>query len=78
MLYADGPSTHREIRISAGAARVWEVLADVGAMAGWSPELVEVEWQDGATYPVPGARCTGRPPPTRCRAPGTSGTTNTP
>ncbi|MGW1315039.1 SRPBCC family protein [Streptomyces sp. NPDC002426] len=59
MRYADGPSTHREIRISAGAARVWEVLADVGAMAGWSPELVEVEWQDGATFPVAGARYIG-------------------
>ncbi|MBM7439989.1 SRPBCC family protein [Streptomyces sp. HB132] len=59
MRYADGPGTHREVRISASPERVWEVLADVEAMAGWSPELMEVEWQDGATSPAVGARYIG-------------------
>ncbi|MEV7106006.1 SRPBCC family protein [Streptomyces atroolivaceus] len=60
MRYAEGPSTHREVRISAGPARVWEVLTDVEAMAEWSPELMGVEWQDGATSPAAGARYIGR------------------
>ncbi|MFB4420930.1 SRPBCC family protein [Streptomyces sp. QL37] len=59
MRYADGSSTHREIRVAAGPARVWEIVADVEAMAGWSPELLEVEWQDGATSPAAGVRYIG-------------------
>ncbi|MEU1216999.1 SRPBCC family protein [Streptomyces sp. NPDC005791] len=59
MRYADGPSARREVRISAGPERVWEILADVEAMTGWSPELVKVEWLDGAVSPAVGARYIG-------------------
>ncbi|MEV0008706.1 SRPBCC family protein [Streptomyces sp. NPDC047973] len=59
MRYAEGPSTARRIRIAAGPERVWEILADVEAMARWSPELVRVEWQDGAGAPATGARYIG-------------------
>ncbi|PZH17356.1 SRPBCC family protein [Streptomyces sp. NTH33] len=59
MRYADQPSTHREVHIAAEPSRVWEVVTDVEAMAGWSPELVSVEWQDGADGPAPGARYFG-------------------
>ncbi|MFB7573509.1 SRPBCC family protein [Streptomyces sp. NPDC056165] len=59
MRYADQPGTDREVHISAEPSRVWEVVTDVEAMAGWSPELVRVEWQDGADRPAPGARYVG-------------------
>ncbi|MFF6999277.1 SRPBCC family protein [Streptomyces sp. NPDC008313] len=59
MRYAENPGTHREVRIAAGPARVWEIVTDVEAMAGWSPELVRVEWQDGADGPDAGARYIG-------------------
>ncbi|MEU1486938.1 SRPBCC family protein [Streptomyces sp. NPDC005752] len=59
MRYADGPGTRREVRICASPERVWGVLADVEAMAGWSPELMAVEWQDGATSPAAAARYIG-------------------
>ncbi|MGW0783225.1 SRPBCC family protein [Streptomyces sp. NPDC002913] len=59
MRYADGPGAQREIRIAGDPARVWETVADVEAMAGWSPELVRVEWRDGATGPAVGASYVG-------------------
>lgn len=59
MRYTDRPSTYREVRIAADPSRVWEVVTDVEAMTRWSPELVRVEWQDGADGPTPGARYFG-------------------
>ncbi|MFI2644896.1 SRPBCC family protein [Streptomyces sp. NPDC018610] len=59
MRYADQPTTHREVRVAADPARVWEIVADVEAMTRWSPELVRVQWCDGATGPAVGARYTG-------------------
>jgi uncharacterized protein YndB with AHSA1/START domain len=59
MRYADRPSAHREVHVAADPARVWEVVADVEAMAEWSPELVRVEWQGDADGPAKGARYVG-------------------
>ncbi|GAA1007687.1 SRPBCC family protein [Streptomyces sp. LB8] len=59
MRYADRPGTHREVHIAAEPSRVWDVVTDVGALTEWSPELVRVEWQDGADRPAPGARYLG-------------------
>ncbi|MFQ6144070.1 SRPBCC family protein [Streptomyces seoulensis] len=59
MRYADQPATHREVRVAADPARVWEIVADVAGMTRWSPELERVEWCDGATGPALGARYTG-------------------
>ncbi|GGY98915.1 SRPBCC family protein [Streptomyces nitrosporeus] len=59
MRYADGPALHREVRIAADAARVWETVADIEAMAKWSPELARVEWRGGATGPAEGASYVG-------------------
>ncbi|MFD4029971.1 SRPBCC family protein [Streptomyces sp. NPDC058637] len=56
----DLPATHREVHIAAAPARVWEIVADIEAMAGWSPELVDVEWQGDAYCPAVGARYAGR------------------
>jgi hypothetical protein len=59
MRYADQPSTHHEVHIAADPSQVWEIVADVEAMAGWSPELVRVEWRDGVGVPAVGARYVG-------------------
>jgi uncharacterized protein YndB with AHSA1/START domain len=59
MRYTDRPGARREVHIAADPARVWEIVTDVEAMTGWSPELERVEWQDGATGPAPGVRYVG-------------------
>ena len=59
MRYADQPGTPREVHIAASAARVWGIVTDLAAMVEWSPELVRVEWHDGAAEPAVGARYTG-------------------
>lgn len=46
--------------VHAPPERVWQLLADVTRMSQWSPEVVEVEWLDGATAPAVGARFRGR------------------
>ncbi|QBI56712.1 SRPBCC family protein [Streptomonospora litoralis] len=59
MRFADGPRVSSEVGIGAGAARVWAVVADIAAPALHSPELMRVEWLDGATEPAVGARFAG-------------------
>ncbi|MEU8736446.1 SRPBCC family protein [Streptomyces halstedii] len=59
MRYAERPSMHREIQVVAEPSRIWECVADVEAMAGWSPELARVEWRDGADGPAEGASYVG-------------------
>ncbi|POX43493.1 SRPBCC family protein [Streptomyces sp. Ru73] len=59
MRYADGPTAECEIRIAAAPPRVWELISDIGLPARTSPELQRVEWLDGATAPVVGARFAG-------------------
>ncbi len=59
-VYADSPTVAAEIYIEAPPERVWELVSDIHLMPGLSAELQEVEWLDGATGPVPGARFVGR------------------
>ena len=58
--YADKPSVEVRIWIDAAPARVWELVSDIGLMPAMSTELQSVEWLDGATGPVTGARFAGR------------------
>lgn len=47
------------VTISAPPRRVYDVVSDVTRTGEWSPECVSVEWLDGATAAVPGARFRG-------------------
>ncbi|MEE1931398.1 SRPBCC family protein [Streptomyces sp. TRM 70351] len=59
MRYADGPGTACETHVGAEPETVWSLVTDVGLSARFSPELYRVEWLDGATGPVVGARFAG-------------------
>lgn len=59
MRYADGPTTEGTVHVAAPPARVWELVSDIGLVASLSPEVQSVEWLDGATGPVAGARFRG-------------------
>src|SRR5215217_6980073 len=58
--YADTPTVEVETAIAAPPEVVWGLVADVTAMPSTSNELQSVEWLDGATGPVVGARFVGR------------------
>ncbi|TGB13576.1 SRPBCC family protein [Streptomyces sp. MZ04] len=58
--YADKPTAEVRREIAASPERVWELVADIGLMPTLSTELRSVEWLDGATWPVTGARFVGR------------------
>ncbi|MFE0175333.1 SRPBCC family protein [Streptomyces sp. NPDC059002] len=58
--YADGPTVEVRGRIAASPERVWELVSDIGLMPALSTELQSVDWLDGASGPVRGARFTGR------------------
>jgi hypothetical protein len=45
--------------IDAPAERVYDLVADLTRMGEWSNECARVEWADGATGPVEGARFVG-------------------
>lgn len=49
-----------EVTISAPAAVIYDLVADVTRMGDWSPECEHCEWLDGATRAVRGARFVGR------------------
>jgi uncharacterized membrane protein len=57
--YADKPSVHVQVWIDAPPRRVWEVVSDIRLMPSMSHELQAVEWLDGASAPVVGARFVG-------------------
>lgn len=46
-------------RISARPEEVWDLLADAGNMARWSPEVIASDWLPPATTAVVGARLVG-------------------
>lgn len=48
------------VRIAGPVERVWELVTDIDRMTEFSPELVKVEWLDGATGPAVGARFAGK------------------
>ena len=45
--------------IHATPQHVYDLIADLPRMGEWSPECEHVEWEDGATGPVEGARFVG-------------------
>ena len=45
--------------VDAPADRVYDLVADLTRMGEWSNECARVEWTDGATGPVEGARFVG-------------------
>ncbi|MCC2274217.1 SRPBCC family protein [Streptomyces sp. ET3-23] len=59
MRYADGPRAECEVLVAAAPCVVWELVSDIGLPARTSPELQRVEWLDGASGPVVGARFAG-------------------
>ncbi|WP_040700112.1 SRPBCC family protein [Nocardia vinacea] len=58
--YADIPTVEVRIWIAAPPERVWAVVSQVESMPDMSDELQSVEWIDGPTGPVVGARFIGR------------------
>lgn len=56
MRYADGPTTEAEVLVRAAPERVWELVTDLGFLAGVSTEMQRAEWLDA---PGPGARLRG-------------------
>lgn len=48
-----------QLLIDASPQLVYDLVADMPRMGEWSPECVRVEWVDGATGPVEGARFVG-------------------
>ncbi len=46
-------------RIGASAEQLYDMVADLPRMGEWSPECAAVEWIDGSTGPVVGARFCG-------------------
>jgi uncharacterized membrane protein len=47
------------VLIEAPAERIYELVADLPRMGDWSPECRQVEWLDGSSGPVEGARFIG-------------------
>jgi uncharacterized protein YndB with AHSA1/START domain len=57
--YADKPTAEVRTWIDAPPRRVWELISDVELMPAMSGELQSVEWVDGITEPVVGAKFVG-------------------
>lgn len=57
--HADTPTLEVEMHIEASPDCVWQFVSDIHVLPPLSNELQAVEWQDGATGPVVGARFTG-------------------
>ena len=55
-----GTTAEARERIEAPPEVIYDLVADVTKMGGWSPECVSCEWIDGATGPTVGARFRGR------------------
>lgn len=57
--YADCPTVEVDTWIDAAPDRVWPLVSDPTLMPALSTELQAIEWLDGATAPVIGARFRG-------------------
>jgi uncharacterized membrane protein len=57
--YADKPTVQVQIWIDAPPQRVWALVSDIELMPTMSRELQSIEWLDGVTEPVIGARFVG-------------------
>ena len=53
------PTSETSIVIDASAAPLWEIVADVTRIPEWSPVCRAVEWLDGSSAAVVGARFRG-------------------
>jgi uncharacterized protein YndB with AHSA1/START domain len=49
----------RAAAVAVAAARVWDLVADITRVGGWSPECVRAAWLGEPAQPRPGARFTG-------------------
>lgn len=54
------PTAETSIVIDAPAVALWEIVVDVTRIPEWSPVCRTVEWLDGSTTAVVGARFRGR------------------
>ena len=45
--------------VAARPELVWDLVADIGRVGGWSPECIRAAWLDKPGQPRPGARFTG-------------------
>ncbi len=59
MKYADCPTTEVEVTIDGPLDAVWSFVSDIELPIRFSSEVQSVEWLDGATTPVEGARFVG-------------------
>jgi uncharacterized protein YndB with AHSA1/START domain len=55
-----GLTAEAEEVVAAGPELVWDLVADVTRVGGWSPECVRAAWLAEPGRPRPGARFTGR------------------
>ena len=58
--YADSPTVEVSVHVDAPIEQVWEFVSDPTLMPELSDELQAVEWLDGASVAVVGARFAGR------------------
>ena len=58
--YADNPTVEVSLHIDAPIEKVWEFVSDPTLMPELSDELQAVEWLEGDSVPVVGARFAGR------------------
>jgi len=72
--YADAPTVELAIWIDAMLDHVWSIVTRIEKLPAMSEELQAIEWCDGATFPVVGARFVGH---NRHDAIGTWSTTST-
>jgi len=55
-----GLTVAAEVVVAAPPEAVWDLVADVTQVGGWSPECIRVAWLGEPGRPQPGARFTGR------------------
>ena len=48
-----------QVVINATPERIYNLVADLPRMGEWSPECKRVDWADGSTMPVEGAKFVG-------------------
>ena len=54
-----GLTATAEEMVAARPELVWDLVADVTRVGGWSPECIRAAWLTGPGRPLPGARFTG-------------------
>lgn len=54
-----GLTTAADVVVAARPERVWDLVADITRIGGWSPECLRADWLGEPGEPRPGARFTG-------------------